>query len=81
MNIADRYAALEVQIEALEAEMGKLRKEIIKEGCAQIEGETAIVTLSLAERTMKIVRSWLAAKRLSSKPCASNSSWQREPEP
>jgi len=50
MNIADRYAALKFQIEALEQELSGIKTEIKALGQEQIEGDNVIVTLSLSER-------------------------------
>jgi hypothetical protein len=50
MDIADRYAALKVQIEALEVELKSVHKQIVSEGKEVIEGEHAQVMLTPSER-------------------------------
>lgn len=50
MNLADRYAALKFQIEALEQELSGVKAEIKALGQEQIEGDSVYVTLSLSER-------------------------------
>lgn len=50
MNIADRYASLKFQIEALEQELSGVKTEIKALGQEQIEGDNVIVTLSIDER-------------------------------
>lgn len=52
MNIADRYASLKFQIEALEQELSGVKTEIKALGQEQIEGDNVIVTLSLSERNV-----------------------------
>jgi len=52
MNIADRYATLKFQIEALEQELSGVKTEIKALGQEQIEGDNVIVTLSLSERNV-----------------------------
>lgn len=50
MNLADRYATLKFQIEALEQELSGVKAEIKALGQEQIEGDDVFVTLSLSER-------------------------------
>lgn len=50
-NLADRYAFLKDEIDALTKQLDKVRAEIKATGREQIVGERAIVTVSLYERT------------------------------
>jgi capsule polysaccharide export protein KpsE/RkpR len=50
-NLADRYAFLKDEIDALTKQLDKVRAEIKATGREQIVGERAIVTVSLCERT------------------------------
>lgn len=50
MNLADRYATLKFQIEAMEQELSSVKAEIKALGQEQIEGDNVYVTLSLSER-------------------------------
>ena len=48
-NLADRYAEVKLQIEALENILEELKKDIKKQGCEEIVGQTAKITYSLYE--------------------------------
>ena len=52
MHIADKYAALKNEIDALTKELDKVKAEIKATGCETLTGERAIVTVSLSEREM-----------------------------
>tara|TARA_R110000868_G_scaffold348485_1_gene609590 strand:- start:460 stop:735 length:276 start_codon:yes stop_codon:yes gene_type:complete len=67
MNIADRYAALKNEIDALTKELDKCKAEIKATGKEEIVGDFAIVTLSLSERTTldtKLVKDILSAEQI-----------------
>lgn len=49
-TLADRYASLKNQIDALEAELEAVKAAIKAEGKPELVGQFAIVTLSLSER-------------------------------
>lgn len=49
-NIADRYAALKAQIDALNDELAQVKADIKALGQEKVEGEYCTVTLSLSER-------------------------------
>ena len=49
-NIADRYAALKYQAEAIETELKALRAAILATGQEVVEGEQCSVTVALSER-------------------------------
>lgn len=50
-NLADRYFEVKQQIEALERVLDGIKADIKAEGRESIEGATAIVTLTLSERS------------------------------
>lgn len=50
-DLADRYATLKAQIDALTIQLDAVKKEIKATGREEIVGETAIVTVGLSERT------------------------------
>jgi hypothetical protein len=50
-NLADTYAALKNQIDALTAQLDAVKKDIKALGLPVIEGDFCTVTLSLSERT------------------------------
>lgn len=50
-NLADRYQAIKLEIEALERLLKDVKKEIKATGLETIVGENAIVTVGLSERT------------------------------
>jgi hypothetical protein len=67
MNIADRYAQIKNQIEALEVELKAARAEILATGMDKIEGHHCTVTVSLAERCTldtKLARQFLTTDQL-----------------
>lgn len=51
MTLADRYALLKNEIDALTKELDKVKAEIKATGLETIEGERAIVTVALSERS------------------------------
>ena len=51
VSLADRYAALKAEIDALTKELDKVKTEIKATGLETIEGDMAIVTVSLSERS------------------------------
>jgi limonene-1,2-epoxide hydrolase len=50
-NVADRFAFLKDELKRLSDEMEKVRREILDTGLERIEGEHAVVVVSLYERT------------------------------
>lgn len=67
MNIADRYFEVKQQIEALERVLEGVKAQIKAEGREAIEGETAIVTLGLSERSSldtKLVKALLTDEQI-----------------
>jgi hypothetical protein len=61
-SIADRYAALKYQQEAIETELKALRAEIIATGREVVEGEQCKIVVSLSERVTldsKLARQFL----------------------
>lgn len=50
-ELADRYAALKIEMEALEAELSAVKAMIIETGSDLLEGERFKVTVGLQERT------------------------------
>lgn len=66
-SLADEYAAVKAQAEALENKLKELRKEILSTGYEQIVGERKIITVSLSERETldpKTVRELLTEEQL-----------------
>lgn len=51
VSLADRYAALKAEIDALTKELDKVKTEIKATGLETIEGDMAIVTVGLSERS------------------------------
>lgn len=51
MTLADRYALLKNEIDALTKELDKVKAEIKATGLETIEGDHAIVTVALSERS------------------------------
>lgn len=67
MNLADRYFEVKQQIEALERILDGVKAQIKAEGREAIEGETAIVTLGLSERSSldtKLVKALLTDEQI-----------------
>ena len=50
-DLADRYAAVKIEIEALEAELNSLKREINDTGAAELEGTRFKIVVNLQERT------------------------------
>ena len=68
-SIADRYADLKDQIDALTAQLDAVKAEIKATGMAEIVGSIATVKVSLAERTSvdaKAVAKILSAEQMAS---------------
>ena len=66
-NLADRYAALKNEIDALTAELNKVKAEIKATGMETIVGNMAIVTVALSERSTldpKAVKEILTADQI-----------------
>ena len=67
LNLADRYAALKNEIDALTAELNKVKGEIKATGMETIVGNMAIVTVGLSERSTldpKAVKEILTADQI-----------------
>lgn len=67
LNLADRYAALKNEIDALTAELNKVKTEIKATGMETIVGNMAIVTVALSERSTldpKAVKEILTADQI-----------------
>lgn len=67
LNLADRYAALKNEIDALTAELNKVKGEIKATGMETIVGDMAIVTIALSERSTldpKAVKEILTADQI-----------------
>jgi|TARA_R110000868_G_scaffold6991_4_gene38482 translation initiation factor 2B subunit (eIF-2B alpha/beta/delta family) len=67
LNLADRYAALKNEIDALTAELNKVKGEIKATGMETIVGNMAIVTVGLSERSTldtKAVKEILTAEQI-----------------
>lgn len=50
-ELADRYAALKIEMEALEAELSAVKAQILATGSDVLEGESFRVNVGLQERT------------------------------
>lgn len=50
-ELADRFAALKIEMEALEAELSAVKAQILETGCDILEGDRFKVTVGLQERT------------------------------
>lgn len=50
-DLADRYAAKKIALEALNAEVEALKKEINETGADEIHGSKFLIKVTLAERT------------------------------
>ena len=67
MHIADRYAFLKAEIEALTKELDKVKAEIKATGMETVTGEQAMVTVSLSERSTldtKLAKEYLTADQI-----------------
>lgn len=67
MNLADKYQAIKLEIEALERLLAEVKAEIKATGLETIEGTNAIVTVGLSERSaldQKLVKELLSAEDL-----------------
>jgi len=65
--LADRYQAIKLEIEALERLLSETKAEIKATGLETIEGENAIVSVGLSERSaldQKLVKELLSADDL-----------------
>ena len=68
-TLADRYAELKQAAEALDAELAHVRAQILALGTEVVEGDAAVVTVGLSERTSvdrKEVAKLLTAEQLAS---------------
>lgn len=66
-NLADRYQAIKLEIEALERLLKEVKKEIKATGFETIEGTNAIVSIGLSERAIldqNLVKELLSADDL-----------------
>ena len=50
-DLADKFAALKIEMEALEAELSAIKAQILDTGCDLLEGDRFKVTVGLQERT------------------------------
>lgn len=50
-ELADRYAALKIELEAIESELLAVKAQILDTGCDVLEGDTFRVNVGLQERT------------------------------
>ena len=50
-ELADRYAALKIEMDAIQAELDAVKAEILATGTDVIEGDRFKVTVGLQERT------------------------------
>lgn len=69
LTLADRYAILKADIDALTEELNRVKAEIKVTGKDVIEGEKAIVTVSLSERTSfdaKAAKAFLTPEQITS---------------
>lgn len=67
MNLADKYQAIKLEIEALKRLLDEVKTEIKATGLETIEGTNAIVTVGLSERAaldQKLVKELLSAEDL-----------------
>ena len=67
LPLADRYALIKAEIEALTKELDAAKAEIKATGLETIEGDTAIVTVSLSERSTldsKAAREFLTPEQI-----------------
>ena len=67
MNLADKYQAIKLEIEALERLLKDVKKEIKATGLETIEGTNAIVTVGLSERPIldqNLIKELLSAEDL-----------------
>lgn len=63
MNLADKYQTIKLEIEALERLLSEVKAEIKATGFETIEGDNAIVSVGLSERTtldQKLVKELLS---------------------
>lgn len=66
-NLADRYQAIKLEIEALERLLSEVKADIKATGLESIEGTNAIVSVGLSERStldQKLVKELLSADDL-----------------
>jgi hypothetical protein len=66
-NLADRYQAIKLEIEALERLLSEVKADIKATGFETIEGQNAIVSVGLSERStidQKLVKELLSAEDL-----------------
>lgn len=66
-NLADKYQAIKLEIEALERLLSEVKTEIKATGLETIEGTNAIVSVGLSERStldQKLVKELLSADDL-----------------
>lgn len=66
-NLADRYQAIKLEIEALERLLSEVKADIKATGYETIEGKNAIVSVGLSERStlnQKLVKELLSADDL-----------------
>jgi len=67
MNLADRYFEVKQQIEALERVLNDVKSQIKAEGRESIEGDNAIIMLTLSERSSldtKLVKALLTDEQI-----------------
>lgn len=67
MNLADRYFEVKQQIEALERVLNDVKAQIKAEGRESIEGDNAIIILTLSERSSldtKLVKALLTDEQI-----------------
>lgn len=50
-ELADKYAALKIELEAVHAELDAVKAQILATGCDVLEGESFRVNVGLQERT------------------------------
>ena len=69
LPLADRYAILKADIDALTKELDKAKAEIIASGVDRVVGDSAIVEVALSERTTlesKAVKELLTPEQVAS---------------